>query len=144
MLAYAGWLLARRGYTAAELRDKFRAKFQTVEGGPEAESVFDAVLAKLQNLGLQSDAAAADSLVRSKASWGRQRLKLELTRRGVEPELIESSLPDSAEEFARAAETLSRKLKGEPVPADFAARQKLAAFLARRGFSLDAIRQALQ
>lgn len=144
VLAYAGWLLARRGYTAAQLRDKFRTKFEQVDGGPDAESVFDSVLLKLQTLGLQSDAATAESFVRSKASWGRQRLKLELARRGVESELIESSLPDSADESARAAEVLAKKLKDNPIPTDFAERQKLAAFLARRGFGLDTIRQVLK
>jgi regulatory protein len=135
---YAVWLLARRAYTATELRERFERRFL-----PESE-LFASVLGKLQNLGLQSDTLAAESYVRQHSAWGRQRLRLELTRRGVAPELIGALLASDESEEARLAAALAAKLKGSELPTDYKERQKIMQYLARRGFAFDLIKKYLR
>lgn len=135
---YAVWLLARREYTAAELTAKFRTRFV------EQAELFAAVIAKLQTLGMQSDERAARMFLETHAGWGQARVKMALSRRGIAPTVLAAVLAESApDELARAREVLALKLRGAPLPHDYAARQKLAGFLARRGFSLTIVRCVL-
>lgn len=135
---YALWLLARRAYTAAELLERFGRRFVS------DEELMARVLEKLQEQGLQSDALAAESLVRTHPGWGTRRLKLELTRRGVSPEVAAQVLPDDEDESERLQAVLAARLAGSGVPTELKEKQKLFAYLARRGFALDAIKQALR
>ena len=135
---YACWLLARRSYSQAELLEKFHKRFI-----PE-EEIFFAALKKLVKLGLQSDENFTESFVSLHDGWGRRRLELELKKKGIAEELIEKFLPDNSAELERCKEALKIKLKNSPVPEDYRARQKILAFLARRGFGLDVIKVALR
>lgn len=131
LLAYAGWLLARREYAAAELLTKFRTRFIA------DEPLFARVIEKLVTLGVQSDERAARVYIEGHPGWGPQKITFQLRQRGIAPALIASILAEADDEEARAREALALKLRGQPVPPDFRERQKLIAFLARRGFSLD-------
>ena len=131
---YACWLLARRNYSESELLDKFHTRFI-----PD-EKIFSAALEKLQKLGLQSDELFTESFIHSHPGWGRRRLTLELKRRGIEESMMELFLLNEADELSRCREALQKKLKGSELPAEFRERQKLMAFLARRGFGLDTIK----
>ncbi|MFA6457841.1 MAG: regulatory protein RecX [Patescibacteria group bacterium] len=137
VFSYACWLLARRNYSRAELLEKFSTKYT-----PDA-AIFAKVFAKLTKLRLQSDESFAEGFVRSHAHWGAHRISLELKKRGIADELIELFLPSEISEIENARETLAKKLRGENIPEDYSAKQKLAAFLARRGFSMDVIREVL-
>ena len=134
---YACWLLARRNYSRAELSEKFEKKYIL------DEEIFKKVFAKLKKFGLQSDENFAESFARTHAHWGAQRIALELKRRGIDEELIATNLPTEISEIENAREVLLRKLRGENIPEDYSAKQKLAAFLARRGFSFDTIREVI-
>jgi len=134
---YACWLLARRNYSRAELLEKFERKYLP------NETVFKKVFAKLTKFKLQSDEDFTESFVRSHADWGARRISLELKKRGIADELIEVFLPTEVSEIENARETLARKLRGEKIPDEYVAKQKLAAFLARRGFSIDVIREVI-
>jgi len=134
---YACWLLARRSYSTKELLEKFHTRFI-----PD-EQIFSNALEKLEKLGLQSDEGFTESFIRGHPAWGRRRLVLELKRRGIEEEMIEMFLPNDADELARCREALEKKLRGEEVPKEYKERQKLSAFLARRGFNLDVIREVM-
>ena len=134
---YACWLLARRNYSRAELLEKFEKKYL-----PD-ESIFEKVFAKLKKFGLQSDENFAESFVHSHAHWGAHRISIELKKRGIDEELIALNLPTEISEIENAREVLIRKLRGENIPDEYSAKQKLAAFLARRGFSIDTIREVL-
>jgi SOS response regulatory protein OraA/RecX len=68
---------------------------------------------------------------------------VELSRRGIAAELITANLPDEAAETERCREALAGKLKNSNLPEEYKEKQKLAAFLARRGFSLDTIKSTL-
>ncbi len=134
---YACWFLARRNYSQKELLGKFHTRFI-----PD-EKIFKEALRKLEKLGLQSDGGFTESFVREHPNWGKRRLKIELNRRGIGEILIEVFLPDDSNELARCEDTLEKKLKGVKISEEFKERQKLSAFLARRGFSLDVIREVL-
>jgi regulatory protein len=134
---YACWLLARRNYSRAELVEKFEKKYI-----PD-EAIFEKVFVKLKKFGLQSDENFAESFARTHAHWGAHRISIELKKRGIDDELIELNLPSEVSEIENAREVLVRKLHGENIPDDYPAKQKLAAFLARRGFSIDVIREVL-
>ncbi|MCF7845891.1 MAG: recombination regulator RecX [Candidatus Peribacteraceae bacterium] len=142
---YACWLLARRNYSRAELLEKFEKKYI-----PDA-AVFAKVFAKLTKLNLQSDESFTEGFVRAHTHWGARRISIELKRRGIDEELIEINLPTEISEIENAREVLARKLHtstssvqaGEKIPSEYSEKQKLAAFLARRGFSIDVIREVL-
>ena len=135
---YACWLLARRSYSQAELLTKFRTRFIP------NEEIFSTVLRKLENLGFQSDEGFTEDFVRSHAGWGSRRLVIELKRRGIDIELINKFLPNDSAELERCRSILKLKLKGGSLPEDYKDRQKLAAFLARRGFDLGMIKDTLK
>jgi SOS response regulatory protein OraA/RecX len=60
----------------------------------------------------------------------------------AEPALEGEALPGSELERARAA--LERHLRGRALPSDLKARQRLGAFLVRRGFDPDTVRATLR
>lgn len=134
---YACWLLARRNYSRAELLEKFEKKYLP------NETVFKKVFTKLTKFKLQSDENFAEGFVRSHADWGARRISLELKKRGIADELIELNLPTEIDELTRCRDTLEKKLKGTKIPEEFKEQQKLSAFLARRGFGLDVIREVM-
>ncbi|MCF7836476.1 recombination regulator RecX [Candidatus Gracilibacteria bacterium] len=134
---YACWLLARRNYSQKELLDKFEVKYIP------NEEVFAKVFTKLIKFNLQSDEGFTEGFVRSHEHWGARRISLELKRRGIEEEMVEKFLPNGTDELTHCRDTLKKKLKGEKIPEEFKERQKISAFLARRGFDLDVIREVM-
>ncbi|MFH0834348.1 MAG: regulatory protein RecX [Patescibacteria group bacterium] len=134
---YACWLLARRNYSRAELLEKFATKYL-----PD-EKIFAQVFDKLEKLKLQSDENFTESFVRAHENWGAHRIAIELKKRGIDEELIALNLPNENSEIENAREVLARKLRGEKLPTEYSEKQKLAAFLARRGFSIDVIRKVI-
>jgi regulatory protein len=135
---YACWLLARRNYSQAELLKKFHERFIP------AEEIFSAALAKLQKLGFQSDELFAESFVRTHSGWGARKISLELRKRGIDANLIEKFLLNEVAELENCREVLAKKLHNGKIPTEYKAKQKLASFLAGRGFDLDIIRKTLE
>ena len=90
------------------------------------------------------------------APRGRRMVEAELRQHGVprdvleelrgtelaEPALDGESLPGT--EVERASAALERHLRGRPMPADPKARQRIGAFLIRRGFDPDTVRATLR
>jgi regulatory protein len=133
-------LLATREHSRDELRRKLRSRSEDCE-----EGALDAVLDRLAENGLQSDARFAESYVRSKASrMGQGRLRRELLERGVSTEIVagalEEALPD--DELTRARAVWARKFGAPPQDRNEWARQ--ARFLQTRGFAVDVIRKLLK
>lgn len=128
--------LARRDYSRAELTRKL-APYGEVEE-------IDAVLDRMSELTLQSDARLAESWVRSHAGrFGHARLQSELARRGLARALIEEALSgdDLASEVDRARALRQTKFPDAPADAREWARQ--ARFLHARGFAADVVRAVL-
>lgn len=129
--------LARREHSRAELAKKLSAHGEAAE--------VEAVLDRMQELGLLSDRRFAESYVRSRAErLGRRRLEYELAQRGVDPEGIESALTAELEgsEVERARQLWQRKF-GQTA-GDRKEWAKQARFLTARGFSADVVRKVLK
>jgi regulatory protein len=131
-------LLAMRGYSTHDLQQRLRRR------GYAAEAIAAAVT-RLTAARYLDDAEYARAWARSRArrlSMGPARLARELRARGVSEEHIAAALAEvRAEDDPRtlAEAAAARRLKGlQGVPAE-AARRRLAAYLARRGFSTDII-----
>jgi len=130
-------LLARREHTRAELAGKLAR-----HGAPED---VEQVVADLERDGLQSDARAAESYLRSHgARLGAARLRQTLRRKGVSSELIDAGLEagELDAEATRARAVWVRKFGTPPDDAREWARQ--ARFLQGRGFGSEVIRRLLR
>jgi len=133
-------LLERRPFAARDLARRL------VQKGHPAGAASTAV-EKASEMGLVNDRVFTRHYIETRAARGRGplRLRRDLTALGVERGVVDRALvevlgPDDGQ--YPDAETLARKrlsqLKGLPVPAQ---RRRLVAFLARRGYGGDAVRQ---
>lgn len=130
-------LLARREHTRVELQHKLERHAETDE--------IVILLDGLQTSGLLSDARYAESYVRTHAArFGVARLRQQLRTRGVDAELVETSLAgiEDGNELERARAVWQRKY-GIP-PADAREWARHARFLQSRGFGADVIRRLLK
>jgi len=135
---YALWLLGRQLYTSKGIEDKLKKK----ETSPEDIEI---VLDKLIDYKLLDDENYAIIFVRSrKKGKGKHALKQELKRKGIDEAHIEIALDTLEEEQQQEAVTdlLFRNRWRFQDPKK--ARNKAYAFLQRRGFDSDMIRDALE
>src|SRR5438876_3945846 len=124
-----------------------------------SDQIIEGTLDHLAGLGLVDDLAFARWWAEQRdrhAPRGRRMVEAELRGHGVprdvlealrgeelaEPGLDAETLPGS--EAERAAAALARHLKGRPLPVDSRARQRIGAFLVRRGFDPETVRGALR
>jgi regulatory protein len=124
-----------------------------------SDEVITAILDRLAAMGYVDDTAFARWWAEQRdrhAPRGRRMVEAELRQHGVPRDVLESlrgeqlaepvldaeALPVSEAERAHAA--LQRHLKGRDLPADIKARQRLGAFLMRRGFDPETVRGALR
>jgi regulatory protein len=103
-----------------------------------SESLTDETVNRLQSAGLVNDETFARSWVENRNAFrprGKPALRMELRRKGLSEEIVQSVLDTQVNESAlalEAARKYARRLAGLEWP-EF--RQKLGGFLARRGFS---------
>jgi regulatory protein len=129
--------LAQREHSRAELARKLR-RF-TEEGAG-----IDAALDELMAHGLLSDERAAASVLISQAPRsGQRRLKQILQTKGLDPELVASTLAQAQGTEPERALALWQRRFGT-VAADAAERARQARFLQGRGFGFDVISQVLR
>jgi regulatory protein len=142
---YALELLARRSMSAAEVRARLRRRSL-----PVGEA--DAVVAKLERLGLLDDRAFAEGYVRSRArERGRLALRRELQHKGVADDVADGALAphDDADQASAARALLIKHAWRFAVAADDDARAEQSrrarayGLLARRGFPPDAVAAAV-
>ncbi|TVO54783.1 MULTISPECIES: recombination regulator RecX [Denitromonas] len=130
-------LLSQREHSRAELTRKLAP-----HGTPEEIA---ALLERLEEVDLQSDARFAESYVRSRqARYGSRRIALDLKQRGVSDDLIAAALDEGSEgdDQVRARDVWAKKFGTPPVDAREWARQ--ARFLQGRGFGADVIHRILK
>jgi regulatory protein len=125
-------LLALRPHSALELRRKLRLR-----GCPRDE--IDTALERVRDLGYQSDAGFAESLVRARAGrHGRVSMAADLAARGVDrtvaAEALSGITPEVELDAARQVAAGMRNV--EPA--------RLGGRLQRRGFSADTVRQVVR
>lgn len=129
-------LLSRRDYSRADLHGRL------VKHAESAEAL-DAVLDVLESERLLSDQRYARQRVSSRACrYGDLRLRQELKQHGVGEADIEAALPEAGDEVERCRTIWARKF-GQP-PKNAEERAKQMRFLQYRGFSHEAIRQAVR
>ncbi len=137
---YALYLLARREYSSAELREKLSGR---TENGDEVEPV----LRKLKSDNLQSDERFTESLVRYRVNnYGRGPLsiKMELRNKGISDSLTTLNVDDSEYDWNELArEALHKKYK-KTTPDSLKEKAKWIRFLSQRGFSLNHIYSAFR
>jgi regulatory protein len=123
--------LSYRPRSSAELRQNLLKR-------SVSEPLIDEIMKRLQGAGLVNDEAFARAWVENRNSFrprGKPALRLELRRKGLSDEIIQSVLDTQGNEDGLAfdaARKYARRLAGLEWP-EF--RQKLGGFLARRGFS---------
>jgi regulatory protein len=139
-LAYA--YLNRRDRTAAELRAYLAAR-------ELEEADVEAAISELVELGYVDDARYARLFAQDKRTleeWGEERIRRSLRERGVERELIDAAIretaeADGADEFTRALSLLRHRFP-EP-PADRRERDRALGVMIRKGFDSELALDAL-
>lgn len=133
-------LLAVRQRSREELRRRLRQK------GFAAE-VVDSCLARLEHLKLLDDGAFAQAFARDRRRFrpqGKLRTVIELRGRGVDEDLavraVDEALADEGESEADLARQAAARFRVRPGEDPAKARRRLYAFLARRGFEPDTVR----
>jgi regulatory protein len=153
-------LLARREHSSKELKQKLGRRF--------VDALVDEACAGLKHNGLLSDERFAEAVIHSRTAkgYGPRHIAQELSQKGVAKEVIKEFLDerdahwvgharDAALKKLRTTSRLAeafRDLQNDAAGAEEVrehqqqmtlARQKLSAFLGRRGFSSEMVRAAL-
>lgn len=131
-------LLARREHGRVELSRKLLRR-----GAPQA--LIEAALERLAEEGLLSEVRYLESFVasRARAGYGPQRIREELTQRGLARGDIDQALRESGIDwFTQLRETWQRKFAG-CMPSDARERAQQGRFLAYRGYSMEMIGRLL-
>ena len=135
--------LAQREHSRAELERKLA---RHVQDGPQGsvQAQIAQALDQLAATGLLSEARAAESvLTRQGPRFGIRRLKQTLLSKGLDPDLVSSTLQAAqGTELQRARQVWQRRF-GTP-PVDAAERARQMRFMAGRGFEGDVIRRVVQ
>lgn len=103
-------------------------------------------MTRLRNAGYLDDRrfahSFADAAIRNGRGYG-FRLRMDLSRRGIQDEIIEDTLATLGTEYdeiATLSELMVRKFKGfDPQRADERQKRRVISYFQRRGFSLAAI-----
>jgi regulatory protein len=134
-------LLARRARSEREIRDRLRAK------GHDAETI-DRVLIRLRELRYIDDESFSRSWIENRATHrprGAAALRQELRAKGVDRQTIDQAIEEaSLDDVAMAVDAASRKHRSLESLDPQLRRRRLIGYLQRRGFTWDAIREALR
>ena len=142
-LRKSGVLLSSRDYTCSRLREKLMA------AGFE-EDVVTSTIESLKEARYLDDERYARSFIQ--AHWedrSRARIRLDLESRGVPSEIASRVLSEETQERGTEAEIrqilkLMKKRRYDPQTADWDDRNKMQAFLYRKGYSAASIRTAMK
>lgn len=131
---YLAWLLSRREYSAHQLRTKLKQK------GYEPAAIEEA-LELMQSYKYQSDERYAQMRARNDAPRSGDRgVRARLVASGIDADLATEQIAQLAPESDRAR-SLVKRFEGKPY--DDTLKTKVWRFLAYRGFSTAAIKDAL-
>lgn len=131
-------LLARREHSQKELKQKLMKRDFSAE-------LIDDVLSEIAEQGWQSDLRFAEDYLsaRKRDLYGPERIRMELSERGVSDDIIDSLLNVHDDEWFELARQLKLKKFGEAIPEEYAEKAKQMRFLQYRGFTLDQINQSI-
>lgn len=135
-------LLQARPYTRKQLLDKLKQ-------GKYPDSVMENALAYVESFGYVDDAAYARSYVEDHLETrSLRRIEEDLARRGIDRETVRQAMEEVQEqEGEQNEERMIRRLlerkNYNPSEADYKEKQRIQAFLYRKGFSPDKIRRVM-
>lgn len=133
-------LLTHRGRSERELRQRLRQKGYTA-------GAIDEAVRRVVDWGYLNDERFAESWVEQRQTSrpkSRRALAHELREKGVDREIIETTLEDAEiDELSDARQLAATKWRKERSQEPDRRRQRTAAFLARRGYGWDVAKQVL-
>jgi regulatory protein len=137
--SYAVWLLSKREYSAATLRQKLLTRGYSAEETDEAMQF-------VQTNNYQSDERYAGMKARSTAHRaGNRKISMALAQKGIDENTAKEQIAELAPEEERAVQAaiskFSRHVSAEGMTADL--QKKVWRFLGYRGFSGKAIKAAI-
>lgn len=136
-------LISFRPRSEREIRDYLKKKASSAQLTPK---LTDKILAKLKKLGVLDDEAFARWWLEQRATFrprGKYGLRAELRQKGVDREIIEQVVEQEVNELLLAKKVAQKKVKTLKKLPEREFRQKLAAFLSRRGFSWSVIKKVI-
>jgi regulatory protein len=148
LFEYAVGMLSRRMRTVRDLRRLMKARAEEGEAG---ERAMDAVIVRLKKLNYLSDTRFAEDYTRVRKEhekFGRRRVQQDLMMKGVEKELVASTLEtayEDVDEVALARQYIARKRMKKP-GGEKAQKETVRTMnrLMRAGFSSNAIFKVLK
>ena len=141
-LKKCGMLLAQRDYTCARLREKLL-------GSGFEEEIADEVIGSLKEAHYIDDVRYARNFIEAhRGDRSRLRIRKDLEDRGVPSDIVSEALREELEENGEEAEIrqirkLMEKRKFDPESADWNEKQKMQAYLYRKGYAASAVRAAM-
>lgn len=134
-------LLTKKDYTEKKLRDK-------LADGLYSDDIIDAAIDYVKSYNYLDDERYARDYVSYNIEYrSKNRIKQDLMTRGISKDIIDSVLAEFTDEQCRDAEMeqIGRLLvkKHYDTSMDYKDKQKIIAFLLRKGYSMDAIRSAM-
>jgi regulatory protein len=145
---YAVGALARRMRTVRDLRRLMRSRAEEGEAGEQA---IDAVITRLKELKYLSDTRFAADFTRMRKEnekYGRRRVQQDLVQKGVQKDLVASTLEaayEDVDEVALARQYIARKRMKQPSGANVQKETaRMMSRLLRAGFSSGAIFKMLR
>lgn len=133
-------LLEDMDRTEKGLREKLRQ-------GSYPQDIIDMAIDYVKSFGYLNDARYTENFIRSRQnSKSRKEIQAALLQKGVSSELIEQAMDlcyeDGGEEAA--IRSILRKKKFDPRVLEDRGKQRIYAYLARKGFRYDTVRQVIQ
>jgi regulatory protein len=131
---YALKLLAGRDYSKHRIREKLERRFADAPDG-----LIEETIGRLEAEHFLNDRRFAENFIEIHIDRGRQRLEAELTRAGIDPDLVIAML--DLQDWPSLADALQAKMKGlrfEP-PLDLRDAARLSRALVRLGYDEDEV-----
>lgn len=132
------YLLQSQGRTKAEMIQKLQK-----DGYPD--DVIREVMSFLEEYHFVDDSSYTENYIHvNKSGKSPRQIVFELQQKGVDKDTISRMLEEAPINEDDTVRALLKKKTGGQIPADWKERQKLAAFLGRKGFSFDVIQRVLR
>ena len=132
------YLLQSQGRTKAEMIQKLQK-----DGYPD--DVIREVMSFLEEYHFVDDSSYIENYIHvNKSRKSPRQIVFELQQKGVDKDTISRMLEEAPINEDDTVRVLLKKKTGGQIPADWKERQKLAAFLGRKGFSFDVIQRVLR
>ncbi len=131
-------------YLGYKARSKYEVQQKLIQNEFSLEIV-DRVIEILENYGYIDDKVYAKKFISEKINYkgyGKHRIKYELKLKKIDDSIIDELLLDTEDDELKKAITLTRKkIKNKNI--DYKEKQKVVAYLQRRGYSYDIIKESI-